>query len=296
MRSRSISRDTEILGPLPLPRGVIIRAKVVGADRVRGGIRCRAECRAGNDASGLRRSADCGRPCCRSARSSRLTSSSTTAAAAFGFAVVLGLRELLHAVLGTAGFRRISVVVRAALVVALVTTLLLIPAMAFRVANLWLQGAIDAKLLPPMWFAGLHDMMSGHVWAQLPRPDLPPSVAVSERAFEFMYQSRRPLLRELGLAGGGMFLLVLFASAVAYLWNNRRLPDPPVSRTAERGHVRSRLDAIALRVRRTAAPRSRRTLLHHARPRAQRSEPPLDRDSARESRSRWPRSLCRRRG
>ena len=60
---------------------------------------------------------------------------STTAAAAFGFVAVLGLRELLHAILGTTSFRRISVVVRAGLVVALVTTLLLIPAMSFRVAD-----------------------------------------------------------------------------------------------------------------------------------------------------------------
>jgi hypothetical protein len=89
--------------------------------------------------------------------------------------------------------------------------------------------------------------MSGHIWAQLPRPDLPPSFAVSERAFEFMYQSRRPLLQQLGLAGGGTFLLVLFAAAVAYLWNNRRLPDPPVSRKAERGYVGVISDAIALR-------------------------------------------------
>jgi hypothetical protein len=119
--------------------------------------------------------------------------------------------------------------------------------MAFRVANLWLHGAIDAKVLPPMWFAGLHDIMSGHIWAQLPRPDLPPSVAVSERAFEFMYQTRRPLLQQLGFAGGGTFLLILFASAVAYLWNNRRLPDPPVSRKAERRYLRVISDAIALR-------------------------------------------------
>ena len=42
----------------------------------------------------------------------------------------------------------------------------------------------DGTLLPPMWFVGLHDLMSGHIWAQLPRPDLPPSVAASERAFE----------------------------------------------------------------------------------------------------------------
>ena len=45
--------------------------------------------------------------------------------------------------------------------VALVTTLLLIPAMSFRIATLWLQGTIRTNLLPPLWFVGLHDMMSG---------------------------------------------------------------------------------------------------------------------------------------
>lgn len=240
-------RDTEILGPLPLPRGVIIRAKISALIVFAVGF-----------AAALNVVPAMMHPI---SAVSRLRPSllqvgtlvvahivSTTAAAAFGFAAVLALRELLHAALGTAGFRRISVLVRAALVVALVTTLLLIPAMAFRVANLWLHGAIDAKVLPPMWFAGLHDIMSGHIWAQLPRPDLPPSVAVSERAFEFMYLTRRPLLHQLGWAGGRMFLLVLFASAVAYLWNNRRLPDPPVLRKVQAGYLRFISDAIALRL------------------------------------------------
>jgi hypothetical protein len=56
------------------------------------------------------------------------------------------------------------------------------------------------------------------------------------------------LLRQLGLAGSGTFLLVLFASAVAYLWNNRRLPDQPAYRKAERGYVGGTSDAIALRL------------------------------------------------
>jgi hypothetical protein len=240
-------RDTEILGPLPVRRGVVIRAKIWALVLFAAGF-----------AAALNVVPAMMHPI---ASVSRLHPgllqvgtlvaahiASTTAAAAFGFAAVLALRELLHAILGTAVFRRISVVARAALVVALVTTLLLIPAMAFRVANLWLHDAIDGKLLPPMWFAGLHDIISGHIWTQLPRPTLPPSVAASERAFEFMYQTRRPLLHQLGLAGGGTFLLVLLASAAAYLWNNRRLPEPPVSGNAERRYVGGLLDAIALRV------------------------------------------------
>jgi len=239
-------RDTEILGPLPLPRGIIRRAKIAALLVLAAGFAA-----ALNVVPALMHPIGA---------VSRLRPNllqvgtlvvahlvSTTAAAAFGFAAVLAVREVLHAVLGTARFRQISVLVRAALVVTLVTTLLLIPAMAFRVATWWLQGAIDGTLLPPMWFAGLHELMTGHVWGQLPRPDLPPAVAASERTFELLYQSRRPALRALGLTGGGMFLLVLTTSVVAYLWNNRRLPDPDVSRAAERGHLKI-FDEFALRV------------------------------------------------
>ncbi len=241
------SRDTEILGPLPIPRGVIVRAKVSALIMF-----AAAFAAALNVVPALIHPISA---------VSRLRPStlqvvtliaahitSTTAAATFGFVAVLGLRELLHAILGSTAFRRVSVVVRAGLVVALVTTLLLTPVMSFRVANLWLLGTIKTTLLPPMWFAGLHDMMSGHIWAQLPRPDLPPSVAASERAFELMYQSHRPMLQQLGLAGAGTFLLVLLGASVAYLWNNRRLPDRTISRTAERGPVGAILDAVGRRL------------------------------------------------
>jgi hypothetical protein len=238
------SRDTQILGPLPLKRGVIVRAKVSALLMFGAGF-----------AAALNVLPAVIHPV---VALSRLRPSvlqvvtlvaahlvSTTAAATFGFVAVLGLRELLHAVLGTAAFRRISIAVRAGLVVMLVTTLLLIPAMSFKVATLWLLGAIKTNLLVPMWLVGLHDMMSGHIWSQLPRPDLPPRVAASERTFDLIYQSHRPLLHELGLAGGAMFLIILLGSAMAYLWNNRRLPVPPISRAAERGAVGAVFDSIA---------------------------------------------------
>jgi hypothetical protein len=241
------SRDTEILGPLPLRRGVIVRAKVSALVMFAAGFAAALNVIPAmiHPVSALSR-----------LRPSMLQLvtliaahiTSTTAAATFGFVAVLGLRELLHAILGATGFRRISVVVRAGLVVVLVTTLLLIPAMSFKIATLWLLGTIKTNLLPPLWFVGIHDMMSGHIWAQLPHPDLPPPAAASERAFELMYQSRRPLLRQIGFAGVGTFLAVLLASAAAYLWNNRRLPSPPFSRSSERGSLGAIFDAIAQRL------------------------------------------------
>ena len=148
------SRDTEILGPLPLARGVIVRAKVSALVMFAAAICHRVECRSPrliHPVSAVSRL----RPSVLQVVTLVVAHiTSTTAAAAFGFVAVLGLRELLHALLGTTVFRRVSVVVRAGLVVALVTTLLLIPAMSFRVATLWLQGAIKTRLLPPLWFVG----------------------------------------------------------------------------------------------------------------------------------------------
>jgi len=242
------SRDTVILGPLPLARSLILRAKVSALIMFAVGFAAALNLVPGmiHPVFAIARL----RPSLLQVVTlivAHLTS--TTAAAAFGFLAVLGLRELLHGVLGAARFRRISVMVQAGLVVALVTTLLLIPAFSVRVSDQWLaHGAMETNLLPPMWFVGLHDLMSGHIWTALARPDLPPRVLASERAFEELYRNRRPLLFQLGVAGGGTFLLVLFVSAVAYLWNNRRLPDPPSSGRDTRRSTSVIINAIAQRL------------------------------------------------
>jgi hypothetical protein len=238
------SRDTEILGPLPIPRGVILRAKVSALVMFAAVFAAALNVVPAmiHPISALSRL----RPGLLQVATLTVAHiTSTTAAAAFGFLAVLALRELLHATLGSAAFRRVSVVVRAGLVVALVTTLLLVPFMSFRIAGLWLTGAIQTKLLPPLWFVGLHDMMSGHIWAQLPRPRLPPAVAASDQSFELIYQSHRALLYQVGLVGGGIFAAVVLGAAAAYLWNNRRLPAPHVSRTAERGSLGALFDTLA---------------------------------------------------
>ena len=241
------SRDTEILGPLPLPRRIILRAKISALVTF-----------AAAFAAGLNVVPALMHPVLALSRlrptlfqvitliAAHLVS--TTAAAAFGFLAVLGLRELLRAALGAASFRRISVVVRGLLVVALVTILLLVPAMSFRIAGRWLQGTVDARLLPPMWFVGLHDLLSGHIWAQLPHRELPPVIARSERAFTLLYQSRRAALHQIGFVGVVTFVVVSVVSVAAYVWNNRRLPAPAFSRTAERGRVSAMFEEVAHQV------------------------------------------------
>jgi hypothetical protein len=242
------SRDTSILGPLPLARGVIVRAKVSALVMFSAGFVV-----ALNLAPGLIHQT----LAVTRLRPSTVTvvtliaahMTSTMAAGAFGFLAVLGLRELLHAILGTGWFLRISVFVQAGLVVALVTTLLLVPVFSFRVATQWLAaGTMPAYLAPPFWFVGIHDMMSGHVWDRLPRPELPARVVTAEAAFEELYRSRRPVLHQLGRTGGASFLAVLLCSGAAYLWNSRRLPDPPSPRGTERGRGSAIFGWIAQRL------------------------------------------------
>jgi hypothetical protein len=239
------SRDTLILGPLPLARGVIVRAKMSALIVFSAGF-----------AAALNLLPAIIHPAFAVARlrPSTLTVAtlvaahiaSTTGAAAFGFVVVLGLRELLHAILGTGWFHRISLIVQASLVVSLVTTLLLVPGFSFRAADRWLaRGTADANVLPPFWFVGIHDMMSGHIWDRLPRPELPPRIVTLENAYEELYRSRRPALHRLGVRGVGIFLVALLGAAAAYLWNNRRLPHPPSPRTMARGRVSAIFDGIA---------------------------------------------------
>ena len=100
-----------------------------------------------------------------------LSITSTTAAAAFGFFAVLGLRELLHAILGTAGSGGFRWSSRAALVVALVTTLLLIPACHTQGRQPgWLMAPCRRVCCRRCGSSGMHDMMSGHIWAQAAAP------------------------------------------------------------------------------------------------------------------------------
>jgi hypothetical protein len=241
-------RDTQILGPLPLVRGVIVRAKLAALVVFAGAFSAAlnvvpALMHPVFAVSRLKPSA------WQVATLIAAHLASTTAAAAFGFGAVLGLREVLHASLGAVGFRRVSVALHAALVVVLVTVLLLVPGFSFRVAEQWLaQGATAMNLLPPMWFVGLHDLISGHIWAQLPDGRLPARVAVGERAFAELYQSRRPLLDQLGVVGASSLLLLLLLSAAAYFWNNRRLPDLPQPRTGGHSRLRIAFDTLAMRL------------------------------------------------
>ena len=131
---------------------------------------------------------------------------------------------------------------------ALVTTLLLIPAFTLKVAEHFLaHGGLQASLLPPLWFAGMHDVMSGHIWAQVPRRTCRPESP-----------SRSALLKRCTRAGVPCCTSSDWRARAAS-WsccsarlprtlNNRRLPDPPSPGTSNHGRATAVFDAIAGRL------------------------------------------------
>ena len=135
-------RDGSILGPLPIPRDVIVRAKLAAVALFASGF-----------AVALNLTPSIIHPSLMVAQlpigvlaATALVvvhAVTTLAAGAFGFLAVLGVREIVRALLGSARFERVSAIVQACLVVCFATTFLLLPGLSSRVARSWLaQGAL----------------------------------------------------------------------------------------------------------------------------------------------------------
>ena len=136
------ARDTAVLGLLPIPKAVIVRAKFAAIAL----LAHRRGCWRGIYS----------RRCCAAAAvplklpielvgALRLTLAQgvvTLAAGVFGFLAVLGLREVVSALAGPTQFRRISAALQARLVAVLMTALLLLPgaSRAWRATG-WLEEA-----------------------------------------------------------------------------------------------------------------------------------------------------------
>ncbi|MGH9139802.1 MAG: hypothetical protein ACRD2I_01525 [Vicinamibacterales bacterium] len=237
------ARDSAVLGVLPIPRATIVGTKFMAVGLLAIGVAV-----AWNLAPTLLRFA---------AVPSRLGvnirgalaltlahGAATLAAGAFGFLSVLGLREVMSAILGPARFQRISAGLQAALTVAIVTALLLVPgAFASGAARNWLaQGGLWPRVLPPLWFVGLHETLAGSVIDTLPRTHpswFPPVLAVAERDATNRYRSLWPLYHELALRGIAALIIAGTVTAAACACNIRRLPVPVVRRARDGGTGRA---------------------------------------------------------
>jgi len=218
------SRDAAVLGPLPLTRSAIVRAKFAAT-----GLFAAAVLVVWNAFPTMLRAAmlptglHVGLP-----DAFKLTLAhalATGAAGLFGFLAVLGVRESLFAVLGAAGFRRVSAVVQTALFLVLTTSLLPLPGV-HNVASRWrAQEPVPAQALPPAWFVGLHESVAGAVIDDLPR--VRPAgrrLVRREREATDLYRSLWPLYHQLANIAIFAFGLLVIVTTAACVWNSRRLP------------------------------------------------------------------------
>lgn len=227
-------RDTAVLGVLPIPRAVIVRAKFVAALIFGGGFAI-----ALNLVPTLLRAA---------ALPERLPvtiggvlwltlghGAATLMAGAFGFLAVLSLRETLQLLLGSRGLARVSAAVQALLVVALSTALLLLPG-SYGGASRWLSdGRVSPQINPVAWFVGLHEAVVGWVIDGVPRGAPPGFQAAVERVATAEYQRLRPRFQVLARVAVGALLVVTVVAVVGCMWNGRRWPLPPIAGSRQWG-------------------------------------------------------------
>jgi hypothetical protein len=166
----------------------------------------------------------------------------TMAAGAYAFLTILLLRELLRVVLGPRWFQRISALVQAALIIALGTTLLLLPAIASNVPARWLGSGQMLHAVPPAWFLGLYESGTGSVTLSIRGLGLriPRGLVVPERNARMLYDALLPRFEQLAQVAMLALLATTVIALALYLWNNRRLPTPRVSHQRPRSAARRR--------------------------------------------------------
>jgi len=233
-------RDTAILGPLPIPRAVIVRAKLravaivaVGASLAISALSSvlHPVLTVANLPIGL------------------LTPPAlilahlavTLGAGLFAFASIVALRELLRAVLG-ARFSRISAHLQAVLIVLIVTSLLLLPATLVRATR---ADGYAARMLPPLWFLGLQEAVAGPLITELPVRELPPRFKRAEDAAAAHYRTNVARLKPLAGYAVVASIASLLLAIGSYYWNSRELPLPLVGSRASKFRTRRFLSRAA---------------------------------------------------
>ena len=222
-------RDTAIFGPLPIERAVIVRAKLRAVGILAGGF-----------ALAISSLSSLFHPALMVANLPiglipafaliviHLTV--TLAAGLFAFASIVMLREVLRALLGVR-FNRISAGLQAVFIVALVTSFLLLPAILNRAGR---PERREARMLPPVWFVGLHEALAGELVAGLPPGALPESVARQENRAAARYREIAVSIRPLAWRAVMALTTSLAIAIGAFFWNSRQLPLPLVGNRAVR--------------------------------------------------------------
>jgi len=216
-------RDEAILGPLPIPRAAIVRAKLSAM-----AVLATAVLIALNGPPTLLHpsSAVAMLPASFADMFQLMLAhaAATCGAGAFGFCTVLALREVARAVLGP-WWPAVSARLQAVLILVLATTFLLTPAWLGRVPErLAASASLDWRAVgnPALWFVGIHQVVAGTVIIDLPGPPLPRRIKAIEDQAASRYragQSGAAPLAILALVAMGLSLALAVG---AFLWNARR--------------------------------------------------------------------------
>ena len=222
-------RDTAIFGPLPIERGVIVRAKLRAVAIL-----------AAVFAMAIGSLSSVFHPALMVAKLSIgivpalalivIQFGVTLAAGFFAFGSVVLIREVLRAVLGMR-FSRVSAGLQAVLIIALVTGFLLLPAILQRAGR---PERGEARMLPLVWFVGLHDALAGDLVAGLPPGALPPAVARQEERAMARYREVASHIRPLAWRAVAGLTLTFVGSIALFFWNSRQLPLPLVGNRGRR--------------------------------------------------------------
>jgi hypothetical protein len=228
------SRDTAVLGPLPIPRAAIVRAKFAAVGILAAGVVL-----AWTLPSTLLRAVALPPklpvPATGVVRLMMAYGAASVLAMASAFLAVLGLRECLRATLGQSGFDRVSGAVQALLIISGLSALLLLPGYSGNVAGRWLSDQSGlTSALPPLWFLGLHEWLAGPVIDGLPRGPLLPSVDRAEQSATALYRMASLQFGPFAAVAVLGFMLVAVVTVTACAWNARRLPVPTPTRTDRR--------------------------------------------------------------
>ena len=148
---------------------------------------------------------------------------STGIAGAFGFASVVGLRELLFLCLGEPTFSRIAGTIKSALLFSFLVLLVLAPIrLVGPTAWIFDSRGTSVLLQPVIWSAAAHAAIAGRVLETLPTPELPERLAADENRMRTEYRRSLPHLTALALRGIAALAVVLAVSIAVYLRNARR--------------------------------------------------------------------------
>jgi hypothetical protein len=218
------ARDSANLGPLPIGRGVLVRAKLAALVIFGLGFAVALNL----FPSLILQTATTSRMPVSFAELLRLVFAHAVAAmlaSGFAFLSVIAVRELLRALL-RGWFQRVSTLVQAALVLSSMTALLMTPA-AHGAIKSWLRADFPPWWsFPPVWFAGLEQAIGGGAIARATGFIVPPRMAEVNTRLLGEYSAHEAQFSGLGLLALVAFTLVLVVASITYGWNLRELPQP----------------------------------------------------------------------